>query len=154
MSMLRSQVISELSRLFSLEMDAVEAYRAAALHASGALSNELALHGLEHQRHVLDLQEAILALGVHPPEVTPDVKGVVIGALTAPRRKLTDEDVLEAVRGNEQLTNSIYAKVLAKPLPQDVRVVVERARSEERSHLEWAERMLSRGSWAGGPAHP
>jgi rubrerythrin len=79
--------------------------------------------------------------------VTPDVKGVVIGALTPPRPRLSVEEVLEAVRGNEQLTNSVYAKVVAKGLPKGVRELVERAQAEERHHLDWVQRALSRRLW-------
>lgn len=151
------QIFSELARLYALEVDATQAYAAAAAAVSpGPVRDELALFGLEHQRHVIELHEAILALGYRAPEVTPDVKGVVIGALTLPRRRLTLEDVLEGIRGDEQLTNSLYAKALAKPLPAEAKELLARLRADEQRHLAWAERMLSRRVWlqAGGDAHP
>jgi hypothetical protein len=142
------QLIVELSRLFSLEVDAVQAYGAAvALVGPGPIQVELGLFGLEHQRHALALQEMIARRGYHPPDVEPDVKGVVIGALTFPRRSLTIEDVLAGVRGNEQLTGSLYAKALAKDVPDDVREVLARIRGEEHHHLDWVERAISRRAW-------
>ncbi len=153
--MLVPQVVVELSRLFSLEVDAIHAYESAAtLAGSGPVEAELRLFGLEHQRHALVLQDVIIRLGHHPPEVVPDVKGVVIGALTAPSRPLTIEDVLEGMRGNEQLTNSVYAKVLAKPVPPGVRQILSPLLEDERRHLERMERMISRRIWESGWASP
>ncbi len=149
------QLIAELSRLFSVEVDAVQAYgMAVALVGPGPIRDELALFGLEHQRHALVLEEQISRRGYHPPDVEPDVKGVVIGALTAPQRRLTIEDVLAGMRGNEQLTGSLYAKALAKKLPDDVREVLARIHAEERHHLEWMERAISRRMWDQDEAHP
>lgn len=150
------QLIAELSRLFSVEVDAVQAYgMAVALVGPGPIRDELALFGLEHQRHALVLEEQISRRGYHPPDVEPDVKGVVIGALTAPQRRLTIEDVLAGMRGNEQLTGSLYAKALAKKLPDDVREVLARIHVEEQHHLGWIERTISRRPWeASGASHP
>lgn len=146
--MSNSQIAEELSRLLALEVDAVQAYSAAlALVAPGALHDELAVFGLEHQRHAVELHDHMLKLGHRPPAVTPDVKGVVIGALTPPRRRPTLEELLEAMRGNEQLTNAVFAKVLAKPLPPDARAFLAGMRDEERRHLDWVERTLSRRPW-------
>jgi hypothetical protein len=149
------QFIAELSRLFSLEVDAAHAYAAAVgMLGPGPVRDELALFLLEHQRHAVVLAEAIVRRGQHPPEVEPDVKGVVIGALTEPRRRLTMEDVLEGMRGNEQLSGSVYTKVLATSLPDDVRELVAGMHGEERHHLEWVERTLSRRPWEATVAHP
>lgn len=151
------QIFSELSRLYALEVDAAHAYAAAAAAvAPGPIRDEITLFGLEHQQHVLELADAILRLGYRVPEVEPDVKGVVIGALTAPRRRLTLEDVLEGLRGDEQLTSSVYAKALAKAIPAELRERLERLRADERRHLAWAERMVSRQVWLQAPAgaHP
>jgi hypothetical protein len=149
------QVVAELSRLFAVEVDAVQAYDVAvALVGPGPIQAELELFGLEHQRHALALQEQIVRRGYHVPDVEPDVKGVVIGALTPPQRSLTIEDVLAGIRGNEQLTGSLYAKALAKQLPEELREILTRIRGEERHHLEWTERALSRRAWEGSGASP
>ena len=148
-------VIQELSRLLQLEADEITACRSAILALGpGARRDELALHASEHQRHALAILELFLRLKRTPPDVEPDVKGVVIGALTPPRPRLTEAEVLEAVRGNEQLAGSIYAKALLRPLPEDVRAVLEAARADERRHLAWVERALSRsGAWSGSAVH-
>jgi hypothetical protein len=149
------QLIAELSRLFSVEVDAVQAYgTAVALVGPGPIQDELALFGLEHQRHAIAVQEQIARRGHHSPDREPDVKGVVIGALTRPQRSLTIEDVLSGIRGNEQLTGSLYAKALAKPLPNEVRELLTRIRAEELHHLDWVERAISRRAWEASAAHP
>jgi rubrerythrin len=148
-------VISELSRLYALEVDAVHAYsNAVAILPPGPVRDEVAIFGLEHQRHALVLQELIVRRGYNPPAAAPDVKGVVIGALTAPRRPLSPEDVLEGLRGNEQLTSTLYAKALAKGLPDDVREPLSSIHAEERRHLDWVQRAVSRRAWEADAASP
>ncbi len=144
----------ELSKLVALEIDAVHAYAAAMAAvggASSAIGSELDLFEVEHQRHALELYDAFLKIGQTPPEVTPDVKGVVIGALTQPRRQLSPAEVLEAVRGNERLIGSMYAKALGKGFPPDLQAVVGRILAQERRHLEWVERAIGRRLWSAAP---
>lgn len=151
-----AQTLSELARLYTLEVEATQAYatgvRAVGL---GPIQEELTRFWLEHQKHVLELHLALLGRGHRVPEVEPDVKGVVIGALTPPSRTPTTEEVLEAMRGNEQLTGSVYAKALAKPFPKGVLEFLVKARADERQHLEWVERAISRRLWEHADvAHP
>jgi hypothetical protein len=148
-------LIQELSRLLQLEADEITACRSAVLALGpGPRRDELALHAAEHQRHALAILELFLGLKRTPPDdVEPDVKGLVIGALTPPRPRLSETEVLEAVRGNEQLAGSIYTKALLRPFPEDVRAVLEAALADERRHLAWVERALSRaGAWSGAAA--
>jgi hypothetical protein len=151
-----AQTVSELTRLYTLEVEATQAF-ATGVHAVGLgpIQEELTRYWLEHQKHVLELHLAILGLGHGVPAVDPDVKGVVIGALTPPRRRLTLEDVLEGLRGNEQLTNQVCAKLLASPLPPDVRELVQRLADDEREHLARLDVLVRRRVWeAFAAAHP
>ncbi len=148
-------VVAELTRLFCVEVDAVQAYATAvALVGPGAIRDELTLFGLEHQRHAVVIEEQITRRGHSAPDVEPDVKGVVIGALTPPSRPLELEDVLTGLRGNEQLTGSLYAKALAKKLPDDLREILAAMHGEERRHLDWTERTLARRAWETSGVHP
>ncbi len=150
------EIATELGRLVQLEIDSATAYGAALAGVGhGPVAGELALFRLEHERHAIWLHDLFLQLRLSAPEAEPDVKGPVIGALTPPRARLSVEEILEAVRGNERLAGSIYAKVLAKGLPAAIHDVIARARDEERQHLEWVERALSRQAWrTTAAAHP
>ncbi len=153
--MKRSEVIGELSRLVSLEIDALHAYDAAIAWVGGTgspIGGGLAAFKVEHQRQALELYGALLGMGARPPEVEADVKGVVIGALTPPRPHLDAREILEAMRGNEQLTTAVTRNILARPLPVEVRALVGRAHAEEQRHLAWIEQALARGVWLAGPA--
>lgn len=145
------EVVRELSRLFALENDAAFAFGAAvaSFGEHTPVGAELALFEAEHRSHVLELHATIAGLGYAPPDVTPDVKGVVIGALSEPARPPSPEEVLVAMRGNEQLTGSVWSKALAKPFPAGLRPMLERIRADERRHLEWIERALARRVWEG-----
>jgi hypothetical protein len=151
-----AQTVSELGRLYTLEVEATQAYAAGVQAVGhGPIQEELTRFWLEHQKHVLELHLAILGQGHGVPAVEPDVKGVVIGALTPPRRRLTLEDVLEGLRGNEQLTNRVCAKLLSSPLPAEVRDLVARLAGDERDHLERLDTLVRRRVWeAFAAAHP
>lgn len=154
--MKQQEIIEELGKLYQLDVDAVAAYDAAiSAVGPGAISTELSLFKLEHQRHVLELAQLFLAMGNTPPEVKPDVKGGVIGAITALRARLGPEQALAAMRGNEQLTNTVYAKALAKPFPPQVLEVVRRGHGDEQRHLAWIERAIDSRLWeSAGAASP
>ena len=42
-------------------------------------------------------------------------------------------------------------KLLAKPLPEAVRALVQRAHEDEARHLAWIEGALARAAWYGAP---
>src|SRR5512133_877097 len=57
------EVVSELSKLVSLEVDAVDAYDAAVAAVGGAgtvIASEMDLFKVEHQQHALELCDAFL----------------------------------------------------------------------------------------------
>lgn len=142
------EIGDELSRLVRLDVDAVLAYdRAISGLGPGPIATELSLMKLDHQRHVLELSQAMLGLGLHPPEAQPDVKGSLLGGMTALRARFGPEQALQAMRTNEQLTNGTYAKALAKPFPDEVLEIVRRGAADEARHLSWIERALDGRIW-------
>lgn len=156
--MTNQEIAAELSALVHLDLDAVLAYdRAIAAIGEGSVARELAAFKLDHQRHVLELSEALLAMGVSPPEAKPDLKGTILGGMTGLRSRLGTGQALRAMRTNEQLTTASYARALAKPLPEDVLAVVRRGDADERRHLGWIERALDERRWEADEAaapHP
>ncbi len=148
--MTQQEIVDELTKLVQLDVDAIAAYDACISAVGGGLiASELSLFKIDHQRHVLEVSQKVLALGRTPPEVKPDVKGGIIGALTAIRSRFGPEQALQAMRGNEQLTNAVYAKALAKPFPDDILDVVRRGANDEQRHLAWIERAIDQRLWEG-----
>jgi hypothetical protein len=146
--MKQQEIIEELTKLYQLDVDAIAAYDAAISGiGAGTISSELSVFKLEHQRHALELAQLFLGMGTTPPAVKPDVKGGVIGAITAIRSRFGPEQALQAMRGNEQLTNTVYAKALAKPFPEEIREVVRRGHGDEQRHLAWIERAIDSRLW-------
>jgi hypothetical protein len=149
------EIVEELSRLVQLDIDAVQAYDAAlSALGQGPIATELSLFKVDHQRHVLELSQLIMGLGYNPPEVKPDAKGALLKGLTGLRARLGPEQALLAMRSNEQLTTSMYAKALAKPFPEQVLDVVRRGHGDEGRHLAYIERALDSRLWEAGAAHP
>jgi hypothetical protein len=138
-----AEIAAELTELVQLDVDAVLTYdRAISALGDGAVSRTLAAFRLDHQRHVLDASAALLAMGVEPPPAQPDLKGSILGGVTAVRARLGTAQALEAMRTNEQLTTSSYARALAKPFPDPILEIVRRGDADERRHLAWIERAL------------
>jgi len=143
-----AEIAAELTELVQLDVDAVLAYdRAIAALGDGGVSRTLAAFRLDHQRHVLDLSAALLAMDAEPPAAQPDLKGSILGGVTAVRARLGTAQALEAMRTNEQLTTSSYARALAKPFPEHLLEVVRRGDADERRHLAWIERALDERPW-------
>lgn len=155
--MTNQEIAGELAALVQLDVDAVLAYdRAIGAMGEGLVARELAAFKLDHQRHVLELSQLLLGMGIPPPQVKPDLKGSLLGSLTGLRSRFGTEQALQAMRANEQLTTSSYARALAKPFPEDVLAVVRRGDADERRHLAWIERALDERPWEAdeAPARP
>jgi hypothetical protein len=106
------QVVAELSRLYALEMDAAQAYSAAvAAVAPGLVHDELTLFWLEHQRHAIELHQAILELGHKPPLVPQDSQFDSVTKFTWAGRlglRVKTSDRI-SLRVHAQITNPVQA---------------------------------------------
>jgi hypothetical protein len=142
------EIAEELTRLVQLDVDAVVAYdRAIEGIGDGWIATELARFRLDHQRHILELSKALLDLNVRPPGAKPDMKGTILGGVTGLRARLGTEQALRAMKPNEELTTSTYARALAKPFPEEVLELVRRNYADEQRHLAWIERALDQRLW-------
>jgi hypothetical protein len=141
------QLVVELARLLAMEIDAARAYaNAVALVGPGVIRDELVVIGREHEAHAAAVRHEISFRGYLAPEHSPSVEGIVLGGgpVAAPP---APEEVLAAVRRNEALAASLWAKLLAKGPPEGARELVLRMRAEAERHRGWAERMLARRPW-------
>jgi rubrerythrin len=146
--MTHQEIAAHLTELVQLDLDAVLAYDRA-LDGIGVahVSNALAGFKLDHQRHILELSQALLDMGERPPEAKPDLKGAILGGVTGLRARFGTEQALRAMRPNEELTTATYARMLAKPFPEDVLELVRRNAADEQRHLAWIERAIDQRLW-------
>lgn len=155
--MTHQEIVATLHELAQLDVDAVLAYdRAVAAIGEGPVARQLSAFKLDHERHFLELSQALVDLGKNAPELKADLKGSILGTMTGLRSRLGAEQALQAMRTNEQLTTSAYARALAKPLPEHVLAIVRRGDADERRHLAWIERAIDERPWeheeAGAPS--
>ena len=144
------QLVVELSRLLMMEVDAARAYaNAVALLGPGPIRDELALIGRGHQEHADAIRGEIAFRGYVAPDPTSSVEGYVLGSSGPPDAPPGPEEALGAVRRNEQLAGSLYAKLLARGPPEGAVPLLERHRAEAERHRGWAERQLRRLSPSG-----
>jgi rubrerythrin len=127
-----------LTDLIQLDYDAADAYQAAIDRLENATYRaELSKFKADHLRHIEELGDALTAMGRTPPK-EGDFKGfltkgkVVIGGL------MGDEAILQAMRTNEEDTNTAYERALGfRGVPPATQQTLERGREDERRHLAW-----------------
>jgi hypothetical protein len=136
--------LSTLRSLAQLDIDASCAYR----HAIAAIDipdicRELIWAWRDHERHIESLGEEIRRLGGEPPDKGRDLKGIALEGITALRSGFGALSALRAMRMNELLTNARYEAALREDLPESVRAIVARNRTDERRHLDFIEYALA-----------
>jgi len=129
--------------LLELELDSIEAYRAAVARFDSQTYIERFRTFLEeHEAHAGALEERISELAVEPAS-RADLKGtlakgkVVIGSL------LGDRAILLAMKANEEDTNTAYERFVKRmDIPSHLRRLAETFLEEERAHLAFIEAEL------------
>lgn len=141
------QMNDELRALLQLDIDAVQAY-ALALRGVDVLALRDAMGEMmrDHERHVEELGRALAARGADAPHGV-DLKGAVLGGMTAARALTGTEGALKALRQDEQLTTGRYARALAMSWPDPLLDLVRRNHGDERRHLSTVERWLAERPW-------
>ena len=144
-----------LTTLARLDLEAALAYdEAAEMMPDERLRTELEGFAEEHRRH-FDGLNALLEREGEASVAPPAAGAPVLAGILQLAGPLGVDVILVALLGNEQLTNSVFAKALAKPLPEEMRAFLVALHEEERHHLEWVERTLSRRPWEpSGSAQP
>jgi hypothetical protein len=149
------EIVAELVSLAQLEVDAVVAYDGAiAAMGEGTVARELSGFKVDHERHIVDISQALLAMGKTAPQLKPDLKGSILGSMMGLWSRLGTARALQAMRANEQLTTSSYARALAKPFPEHLLAIIRRGDADERRHLAWIERALDQRAWEAKEARP
>jgi uncharacterized protein (TIGR02284 family) len=142
------QVLDQLDSLVRLDIDAVRAYTEAIDRIDmSSVKEQLTQFRSDHERHITNLSSCIMQAGGTPPENKPDVKGFFIKGFTALRSMTGNEGALKAMKGNEELTNKHYQQALELELPNEIRLVVQQNREDERRHLEYIDQCIQNEIW-------
>ncbi|WP_395813834.1 ferritin-like domain-containing protein [Archangium minus] len=142
-----NRMLERLNDLIALDYDAVGAY-AAAIDRIDVESLRMSLREFQqdHMRHIRELSQVVTALG-GTPRRAPDMKGVVLKGFTAITSMMGTEAALQAMRGNEVLTNRTYRMALDEDWSPEARVIIERNFSDEQRHLAFIEDALRNRIW-------
>jgi demethoxyubiquinone hydroxylase (CLK1/Coq7/Cat5 family) len=143
---MHEKAIEVMNEQIHLDMDAIDAY-ASAIDACETAELELRLGEFrgDHERHVRELAECVRRYGGEP-SVRRDVKGFFIKGFTA-ITSMGDRSAIYAMRANEELTNRFYDQALQNDLPDDVRLLLQRNRDDERRHLGWLKAVIVARAW-------
>lgn len=148
------KMIDRLNDLIALDRDAVGAYEAAIERIkTESIRARLRAFQADHERHIRDLSDVVVRFGGKARE-RPDLKGFAIKGFTAVTSMMGDQAALQAMRGNEVLTNRTYKAALEAPWPDDVRGLIERNFNDEQRHLAAIEKDLRDHAWESEAAHP
>jgi uncharacterized protein (TIGR02284 family) len=143
-----NKVLDKLQSLAHLDIDALGAYTSAIERIDLAdVREKLISFRSDHERHISDLSRLIEEFGAQPPKHSADLKGLFIQGFTAIRSMVGNEQALKAMKANEEVANRKYAEALELELPEEVRVVIQRNRDDERRHLEYIEKCISTKVW-------
>ncbi len=136
-----AEEIAALLAIAQLDVEAAEAYAIAA----GSVTNQelrkmLRTFEGDHRRHVEDLQEFMRGQGAKA-ETPADGSSIV--AIAGAMGAIDPQASLEAIIGNELLTNSIYETALWVVTSEEALEIVRRNREDEARHLQalqaWAD---------------
>ncbi|WP_375769854.1 ferritin-like domain-containing protein [Archangium gephyra] len=149
-----NRMIERLNDLIALDYDAVGAYEAA-INRIDVESLRMSLRGFQadHERHIQDLTQAVVSLG-GTPRTKPDAKGFILKGFTAVTSMMGNEAALQAMRGNELLTNRTYRMALDEEWSDETRAIIERNFSDEQRHLAFIESALRNRLWEQTTMHP
>ncbi len=134
--MTNTEAIERLSSLIQLDIDAVHAYEQALQQIDdSAVHARIAAFRDDHQQHVQELSAHVVSLGGEPPRFSPDFKGFIIQGFTALRSMTGTRGALNAMEGNEKLTNGKYEEALAWDVSPEAAALVRKNFVDERRHL-------------------
>jgi uncharacterized protein (TIGR02284 family) len=149
----QKNMVKRLNELIAMDHDAVGAYEAAIERIDVEfLRMRLREFQHDHERHIRELSQVVRGLGGTPRE-RPDTKGFILKGFTAVTSMMGNEAALQAMRGNEVLTNRTYRTALQEEWSDDIRAIIERNYQDEQNHLSFIEEALRNRAWEQA-AHP
>ncbi len=134
-----------LTNLIHLDYDAIEAYRTAVERLDdSSLAETLRGFMADHERHTRDLSAALTHLG-HTPPTGGDMKQILTTGKVAMADLLGDKSILQAMKTNEDDTNTAYERAAAHgSVTPDLKTVLDGNLADERRHRAWIEQAIDR----------
>lgn len=142
----KEELIDRLNSLIQLDIDAIHAYCKAIDHITDRedddVRGKLAEFRDDHQGHVEKLSAIVSEKGGQPPN-SPDLKGLLIEGFTALRSVTGTKGALEAMEGNEKLTNKKYGETVDWDVPDNIKMVLKDNLLHEQRHLAYIQMVLT-----------
>lgn len=137
--------LDTLNNLIELDFDAIEAYQAAIDRLDdGTAKEQLRQFMGDHQRHTRELGEIVRELGGTPP-TQGDFKRYLTKGKVVLAEIAGDKGILQAMKSNENDTNTAYERALQRnDIQSRAQNVLQRNLEDERRHRAWIEERLSR----------
>lgn len=140
----RQIIIEELHDVVKLDYDAIKAYQAAMARLDrDSYREKLSEFQRDHERHVRELSEAIETRGGKPP-TGGDIRQVLTKGRVILANIGGDENILKAMKANENETKSKYAEVATMNFPDDIKSLLRTGLADERRHRSWLEETLTK----------
>jgi uncharacterized protein (TIGR02284 family) len=135
--------IRMLRKLIELDYDAIEAYDAAIQRLQDEESQAMMeSFRADHERHTRDLGRCLRDAGVTPP-TEGDIKRVLTKGKVVLAGLAGDMAILNAMKTNEDDTNTAYERAVAREDVSDsVREALRANLEEERRHRAWIQERL------------
>jgi bacterioferritin (cytochrome b1) len=142
---MQTEVRKAIYELTELDYDAIEAYKSAIERLENEeYKRKMREFMADHEEHVRSLSNLLRRADEKAPS-GPSIKQyltsgkIVIGSL------LGDKSILQAMKTNEDDTNTAYERVLKYDgLAQDERQIIEKGLADERKHRTWIENTLAK----------
>lgn len=137
------KIAKHLNDLIELDYDAVAAYDAAIERLENP-DYEIKLREFrdDHLAHVEKLGELVQAQGQKPAS-SSDMKKILTKGQVVLGGLVGDGAILEAMKLNEDQTNTMYENEAAKDFPPEVHQALEKGLADERRHRAWIQKTLA-----------
>lgn len=144
---MNSKIIKVLTDLMQLDIDATYAYEQALKQIDDkTIYKNIDQFLNDHLQHIDELNLMIKKFGGNPPERSKDFKGYIIEGFTAIRSLTGTLGALNAMEGNEKITNNNYKDAIdANPdFPENVVILLKENYADEQRHLNYIQSTLKR----------
>jgi uncharacterized protein (TIGR02284 family) len=137
------KLVELLSELIQLDIDAIEAYREAVEGVEDDIMRKrLESFAQHHLNHIDMLSQEVESAGGQPPELSKDLKGLLIKGFAALRSTTGTRGALKALQTAEELTVKGYGNAVSQDVPGVVKALLRKFFSEERNHLDYIRKNL------------